>query len=959
MEISNWLVGLLKPLKQSGSKSTTHRAFNKIKLRCESLEQRRMLTGVTAAPQTEVNADSIDDVIIAGSPLGGQELEASNNLANADGLESMAAVASTSPDYSPEYTTINGRDFGYYVPESYDPSTPTPLLFMFHGMGGNSSEQSGGSAENGYYGWQTTAHENGFIVLFPESLGFFKTWDLGAGGTSSDLSFVDDMIDWADTNYNINTSQIFTTGHSWGAYFSYYVATYRSDDIAAFAAHSGGLGGAFFLGSTPPVPTGPSPTPTLNAIVLHAVDDGIVPYSNSQRLYDDLVANGHNVYDDGIGADGIIEVDGWGPDNHRYRLQHNQTQWDFFLEVTADDVPLVLNIAVADASIAEGAGAVATTATVTRSDPRGNLTVTLTSDDTSEAIVPAQVTFLDGQSTATFDIAAVDDSDVDGTQIVTISAAAAGYTGASDTLEVTDEDVPLVLSLSLSDQSIAESAGIGATNATVTRTDVRGDLVVSLTSDDTSEATVPATITMLDGQSSATFEISAVDDSLVDGTQNVTITASAAGYTGASSVLDVTDENVTLIAVIDNGDSGFSQSGFRYQSNNQVAAARDQDNHNMRGGDGWARWAFSNLDDGEYQVSATWAHKYGNKYNAVDAPFSIEDASGTVLATTKVNQMNTPNDFVDDGSSWDSLATLNVTGGSLFVTLEAGSNSNRYTVADAIRIEKLGDIAPTLSLSIADATISEAAGAAATTATVTRTHTEGDLVVSLASDDLTEANVPSTITIADGQSSATFEIAAVDDNFADGTQAVTIAATAGGYAGGSDTFAVNDDEASLVAVIDNKDAGFSQDGFRYTDNQQAASAYGGDNHSMRGGDGTANWNFSGLDDGLYQVAATWAHKYANKYNAVDAAFSIEDASGSLLAATTVNQRNAPSEFEYEGSAWDILATVQVTGGNLNVRLGPGSNPNQYTVADAIRVERMSTLNGASELELVDSVFGEF
>ena len=240
--------------------------------------------------------------------------------------------------YSPDYTTINGRNFGYYVPESYDPSTPTPLLFMFHGMGGDSSEQSGGSAENGYYGWQTSAHENGFIVLFPESLGFLKTWDLGGGGSSSDLSFVDDMIGWASTNYNISTSQIFTTGHSWGAYFSYYVATYRSDDIAAFGAHSGGLGGAFFLGTTPSVPTGPSPTPALNGIVLHAVDDGIVSYSNSQNLYDGLLANGHNVYDDGIGNDGIIEVDGWGPDNHRYRKQHNQTQWNFFLSVAPDPV---------------------------------------------------------------------------------------------------------------------------------------------------------------------------------------------------------------------------------------------------------------------------------------------------------------------------------------------------------------------------------------------------------------------------------------------------------------------------------------------------------------------------------------------------------------------------------------------------------------------------------------------
>ena len=289
----------------------------------EALERRRLLA---ADLVSQDNSEELPDTTTQDAGVAEIEIVQAN-------VSQQSTVS-----YSPEYTTINGRNFGYYVPDSYDPSTPTPLLFMFHGMGGDSSEQSGGSAENSYYGWQTTAHQNGFIVLFPESLGYFKTWDLGGGGSSSDLSFVDDMIGWASSNYNISESQIFTTGHSWGAYFSYYVARYRSDDIAAFGAHSGGLGGAFFLGSTPSVPTGPSPTPALNGIVLHAVDDGIVPYSNSQNLYDDLVANGHNVYDDGIGADGIIEVDGWGPDNHRYRKQHNQTQWDFFLSVAPNPV---------------------------------------------------------------------------------------------------------------------------------------------------------------------------------------------------------------------------------------------------------------------------------------------------------------------------------------------------------------------------------------------------------------------------------------------------------------------------------------------------------------------------------------------------------------------------------------------------------------------------------------------
>jgi len=228
-------------------------------------------------------------------------------------------------DFSPVYTSINGRDFGYYVPESYDGSKPVPLLFMFHGAGGNISEASGGSAENGYYGWQSSAHENGFIVLFPQGVGFFNLWSLGSN--SSDLDFVDDMIGWAAANYNISRSHMFTTGHSWGAYFSYCVARWRSDDIAAFAEHSGGI-------SSIPVPSLASgPTPKLNGILLHAVDDGLVNYSGTQNLYNALLANGHNVYDDGIGADGIIEVDGWGPDNHRYRLVHNQAQWDFFMSV--------------------------------------------------------------------------------------------------------------------------------------------------------------------------------------------------------------------------------------------------------------------------------------------------------------------------------------------------------------------------------------------------------------------------------------------------------------------------------------------------------------------------------------------------------------------------------------------------------------------------------------------------
>ena len=246
-------------------------------------------------------------------------------------------------DFSPVYTNINvdgtSRNFGYYVPESYDPSKQTPLLFMFHGFGGNNSEASGGSAENGYYGWQTSAHENGFIVFFPLGTGFLP-W--GFGENSDDLDFIDEMIVWAKANYNIRETHIFTTGHSYGAMFSYAAARWRGDVIAAFGEHSGNRSTA--------VPSGPNPTPKLNGILLHAVDDGLVNYSGSQTLYDELVANGHNVYEDGIGTDGIIEVNGWGPDNHRYRKVHNQTQWDFFMA----SAPAIIDDDIDDDGVSDG-----------------------------------------------------------------------------------------------------------------------------------------------------------------------------------------------------------------------------------------------------------------------------------------------------------------------------------------------------------------------------------------------------------------------------------------------------------------------------------------------------------------------------------------------------------------------------------------------------------------------------
>jgi len=100
----------------------------------------------------------------------------------------------------------------------------------------------------------------------------------------------------------------------------------------------------------------------------------------------------------------------------------------------------------------------------------------------------------------------------------------------------------------------------GTTTATVSRSSsTSGNLVVSLLSSDTSEATVPATVTILDGQASANFTVTAVDDSLLDPNITVTITATAAGFTSGTDTVTVIDDDGVWFAVnyTDSAGEGF------------------------------------------------------------------------------------------------------------------------------------------------------------------------------------------------------------------------------------------------------------------------------------------------------------------------------------------------------------------------------------------------------------------
>lgn len=201
-----------------------------------------------------------------------------------------------------------------------------------------------------------------------------------------------------------------------------------------------------------------------------------------------------------------------------------------------------LSVTIEPASFSEGAGASAASGTVSRTgDTTAAVEVILSSSDVGEATVPGSVTIPVGASSAPFTVAAVDDSEQDEEQTVVISASAAGLFSGSFQVTVEDDEPPIpTISLISDPTSISENGG----SATVTieiSTAADSPITFNLESDDTSELTVPGSVTIDADSTTATFAVTAVDDAIVDGTQIVSVTA-----TDPSLVILPTSVNISV-----------------------------------------------------------------------------------------------------------------------------------------------------------------------------------------------------------------------------------------------------------------------------------------------------------------------------------------------------------------------------------------------------------------------------
>jgi polyhydroxybutyrate depolymerase len=198
--------------------------------------------------------------------------------------------------FASEVTTVRmehggyERTFDYYVPPSYDGSEAIPVVFSFHGLGRDPAEQQLLTR------MVFLAEDEGFIAVFPASTTLEgthealpalpdanKQWNVGLPRSLQyfegvdDVGFVEAIIDYLTGEYNIDKAQVFATGFSNGAMFSYYLAAKIPDKIAGVGAVGAGapLNIAEMKDELKPLPV----------IIIMGTEDPIVPYEGREGSF--------------------------------------------------------------------------------------------------------------------------------------------------------------------------------------------------------------------------------------------------------------------------------------------------------------------------------------------------------------------------------------------------------------------------------------------------------------------------------------------------------------------------------------------------------------------------------------------------------------------------------------------------------------------------------------------------
>lgn len=204
-------------------------------------------------------------------------------LATACGSSHAGTSSSATPDAGPKPSagcaaptlkagtfqlTFAEIQYGYIVhlPPNYDAKKPAPLVLNWHAY------QANAMGEEGFSNFDPVGDAKGFVVVYPDSPD--QSWNAGTccaftAMSRDDVGFAMALVGQIEQTGCVDTSRVFATGMSNGAFMTYRLGCEHAETFAAIAPVAGKVG----------IPNC-SPSRPVPLIEFHGTADNFVPYDN-------------------------------------------------------------------------------------------------------------------------------------------------------------------------------------------------------------------------------------------------------------------------------------------------------------------------------------------------------------------------------------------------------------------------------------------------------------------------------------------------------------------------------------------------------------------------------------------------------------------------------------------------------------------------------------------------------
>ncbi len=392
-------------------------------------------------------------------------------------------------------------------------------------------------------------------------------------------------------------------------------------------------------------------------------------------------------------------------------------------------------------------------------------TIAGTAEDGTDYTIPATVTIPAGETSATIEVTPIEDTFAEGPETVELTLAASDSynldtTAQAATVTIADNEefTGPIITIAATENASEEEEAPGS--FTVSRTgDTTAPLEVTYTIDGTATnvddyAEISTTVTIPAGESSATIEVTPVDDTAIEGTETVSLTLDASdSYTLGAS-------NSATVNIADND---------QVDPINPVITIVATDNAASEEGEAPGSFTVSRTGDttAPLEVTYTIDGTATNVDDYAEISTTVTIPAGESSATIEVTPVD---DTAIEGTETVSL-TLDASD-----SYELGeANSATVNIADNDPVIT----GPIITIAATDDAASEP-GTNTGTFTVTRT---GDLtaaqevtytIAGTATNGTDYTEIPATVTIPAGAASATIEVKPIDDTLVEGNETVRL-----------------------------------------------------------------------------------------------------------------------------------------------------------------------------------------